>query len=122
MNWPRIGAVLLLLGGCSSHGVETGECIVLWNSGGPRSVVAAEGYTAADVTDGENKAGQLGCGFLFHSRPREPWRFYGVIVRDGAVVGNWDSTVTGSSWGTDSPEGPILVTVGVRSDGSLTEA
>lgn len=119
MKWPRIGAVLLLLGACSTHDLaEAGECITLWNDGGPRSVVAAEGHAVADVRAGENKAGQWGCSFLFHSRPREPWRIYGVIVEEGAVVGNWDSAA-GSSWGTDSPEGPILVTVGVRSDGSL---
>jgi hypothetical protein len=121
MKWSRIGAVLLLLGACSTHGAEADECISLWNHGGPRSAVAAEGYALADVSAGENKAGQWGCGFLFHSRPREPWRIYGVIVENGAVVGNWGSTVTGSSWGSDSPEGPTLVTVGVRSDGSLDE-
>jgi hypothetical protein len=94
----------------------------MWNDGGPRSAVAAEGYALADISAGENKAGQWECGFLFHSRPREPWRIYGVIVDDDAAVGNWDSTVTASSCGTDSPEGPILATVGVRSDGSLVEA
>jgi hypothetical protein len=120
MKWPRICAFLLLLGACSPHGAEAAECITLWNDGGPRGVVAAEGYAVADVTAGENKAGQWGRGFLFHSRPHEPWRFYGVIVEDGAV-GDWDS-MAGSSWGTDSPEGAILVTVNVRSDGSLNEA
>jgi hypothetical protein len=120
MHRPRIGAVLLLLGACSTHEAEAAECITLWNDGGPRGVVAAEGHTVAEVTAGENKAGQWGSGFLFHSRPRELWRFYGVIVRDGAV-GNWGS-MAGSSWGTNSPEGPIQITVAVRSDGSLDEA
>ena len=122
MKWTRVGAVLLLLGACSTHDLEeAGECITFWNEGGPRGLVAAEGHADADVTAGENKAGQRGCGFFFHSGPRKPWRFYGVIVEDGAVVGNWDS-MAGSSWGTDSPEGAILVTVRVRSDGSLNKA
>jgi hypothetical protein len=119
-TWPRIGVVLVLLGSCSSHvSAEAGECINLWNDGGPHGIVATEGYTVADVTPGENKAGQWGCGFLFHSHPGDPWRFYGITMEDGGF-GNWD-TVTGSSWGTDSPEASNVVTVGVRSEGSLNE-
>jgi hypothetical protein len=117
MRWRTTGAILLLLGGCSTH-VSANECIAHWNDGGPRDVVAAEGYATVDVTAGENKAGQWGCGFLFHSRSGEPWRIYVITVEDGAVIGDWSSAV-GSSWGTDSPDGPIRVTVEVRPNGSL---
>ena len=82
--------------------------------------MAAEDYAVAEITAGENKAGQWGCGVLFHSGRGKPWRVYVSIV-DGGVVGRWDSQ-GGSSWGTDSPEGPIDATGRVRSDGSLAKA
>jgi hypothetical protein len=121
MTWRRLAAVLLLLGACSTHvSGEASECVTLWNDGGPRGSVATEGYTLADVIPNENKAGQRGCGLLFHSGHGEPWQLYGIIIENGAI-GNWTS-VAGSSWGTDSPEGPIQVTVGVHSNGSLSPA
>jgi hypothetical protein len=114
-----IGAVLALSGACASPiPAEAQACIALWNEGGPRGVIAAEGYTEADVNAGENKASQRECGFRFHSASGEPWRIYGAIIEDDAVVGDWVS-VTGSQWGDDSPEGDVDVTVGVAPDGSL---
>ena len=120
MGWRPIGAALLVLGACASR-VSADECIAHWNDNGPRDVVAAEKYSVSDVTAGQNKAGQWGCGLLFHSGEEEPWRIYVIIVEAGSVAGNWDS-MAGSSWGIDSPEGPIQVMTGVNSDGTLDSA
>jgi hypothetical protein len=117
MGWRLLGAAMLVLAACSSQ-ASAGECIAHWNDSGPRDVVATEKHSAADITAGRNKAGQWGCGLLFHSGEGEPWRIYTIIVAAGTVAGNWDS-MAGSSWGIDSPEGPIQVTVGVTSDGTL---
>jgi hypothetical protein len=118
MRRSLVPAVLLLVTACSP--VSATDCISHWNQDGPHRDVAAEGYVVAEITSGENKAGPWGCGVLFHSGRGEPWRIYGAIV-DGGVVGRWDSQ-SGSSWGTDSPEGPIDANVPVRSDGSLAKA
>jgi hypothetical protein len=119
VNWRAIAAVLVLSAGCSTGiPAEAQECIALWNQSGPRRAIAAETYAVADVIAGENKANQHECGFRFHSAPGEPWRIYGAIIEDRAMVGNWIS-VTGLRWGDDSPEGPVDVTVAVALDGSL---
>jgi hypothetical protein len=118
MRPSLVPAVLLIVTACSP--VSSTDCISHWNKGGPHAEVATEGYAVAEITAGENKAGQWGCGVLLHSGRGEPWRFYGALV-DGGVVGQWDSQ-GGSSWQTDSPEGPIDASVRVRSDGSLANA
>jgi hypothetical protein len=114
-------ALLLLSGGCSTPvSAEARECIAHWNDSGPRGIVAEEGYVLAELTAGENKAGQGECGFLFHAGEGEPWRVYGIIVEGGAALGTWSSQA-GSAWGTDSPEGEIVATVHVRTDGGLDQ-
>lgn len=90
-----------------------------WNEDGEHATVAAEGYLVADITVGENKAGQKECGALFRSAPRRPWRVYAGVVEEGTVL-RWD-TQFGSSWTVDSPEGPIDATVRVRPDGTLAQ-
>jgi hypothetical protein len=72
----------------------------------------------ADVTAGEDKTGAWGCDLLFHTGSSQPWRFYGITVEDGAVIGDWVSAL-GYSWGADSPDGPIQATVEVLPNGRL---
>lgn len=110
---------MLLQAACSAS-LSVDDCIRHWNDGGPRGVVAEEGYALAEVYAGRNKAAQWGCGMVFHSDRGEPWRSFGAIVEESSV-GVWD-TQTGESWGTDSPEGADPTTVGVRTDGTLRDA
>ncbi len=114
----RIGviAVLVLVAGCSGP-LSAADCVTHWNESGPHADVAAERFAIAEISAGDNKAGQWGCGLLFHTGPGKPWRDYVAIV-EGGVAGHWDSQ-GGSSWGNDSPEGPIQATVRVRADGTL---
>jgi hypothetical protein len=109
--------LLVAAGGCSGS-FKPSDCVAAWNEDGPHAAIAAEGLAVAEITVGEDKAGQTGCGALFHSAPRQPWRFYGGVVEGGMVV-RWD-TQAGSSWTVDSPEGPIDATVRVRPDGGLS--
>jgi len=110
-------ALLIAAVGCSSF-FSASDCVASWNEDGPHATIAAEGYVVAEISVGENKAGQTGCGALFHSAPRRPWRVYGGVV-EGRTVLRWD-TQAGSSWTVDSPEGPIDATARVRPDGTLT--
>jgi hypothetical protein len=109
-------AVLVLLAGCSKPLPAT-DCISHWNESGPHADVAFDGFATAEVTAAENKAGQWQCGLLFHSDRGEPWRIYWTSLDEG-TLGLW-GTVGGSSWGTDSPEGPIEAMVRVTLDGRL---
>ena len=110
--------VLILLAGCSgSRSASAKGCADEWNRDGPHSEVAAERFSVAELTVGENKADQPECGLLFHTDPGNPWHIYYVVWNED-VRGPWGS-VGGSSWGTDSPEGEIETTVQVRPDGTL---
>jgi hypothetical protein len=110
--------VLFLLAGCSgSLSASAKGCVDEWNRDGPHAEVAAERFSDAEVTVGENKANQPECGLLFHIDPRDPWRIYWVVWNED-VRSPWGS-VGGSSWGTDSPEGQIEASVQVRPDGTL---
>ena len=104
--------------GCASS-FKASDCVAAWNEDGPHAVIAAEGFTVAEIGVGEDKAGQTGCGAIFHSAPRRSWRFYGGVVEGGTVL-RWD-TQAGSSWTVDSPEGPTDATVRVRPGGTLVE-
>jgi hypothetical protein len=117
MSWGLVPLVLLPLAGCSSVSGQARDCIDEWNRDGPHAEVAAEGFSVAELTAGENKALQPGCGLLFHTDPGRPWRIYWVVWNED-VRGPW-GYVGGSSWGTDSPEGEVETTVQVRTDGTL---
>lgn len=108
---------LLSLAACSVPFGRAGVCVDEWNRDGPRADVAAEGFSLAEVTAGENKALQPECGLLFHTQPGEPWRIYWVVWNED-VRSPW-GYVGGSSWVTDSPEGEIEATLQVRHDGTL---
>jgi hypothetical protein len=111
-------ALLIAAVGCSTPLTgSAADCVAWWNRYGDHATIATEGYAVAEVTAGENKAGQSGCGALFHSAPRRPWRVYGGVLQ-GDAVRRWD-TQAGSSWTVDSPEGPIDATLRVRPDGTL---
>jgi hypothetical protein len=110
--------VLCLVVGCSADlSGSAKDCVDEWNRDGAHTAVAAEGFAVAELTVGENKALQPGCGLLFHTERGNLWRVYAVVWNEG-VRGPWDS-LGGSSWGIDSPEGDVEATVKVRPDGTL---
>lgn len=108
---------LLPLAGCSLPLGHAGDCVDEWNRDGPHADVAAEGFSVAELTAGGNKALQPECGLLFHTDPGQPWRIYWVVWNED-VRSPW-GYVSGSSWGTDSPEGEIESSLQVREDGTL---
>jgi len=110
--------LVLTLAGCGSTSASrAGRCARIWNEEPPADL--SEGFDEAIVYRWTDKAGDDGCGVIFHSGRGSEWVIFGGVVDDGRV-GHW-SRVVGERWGEDSPEGgPTEPNVTVLPGGLLT--
>jgi hypothetical protein len=108
---------MMLVGCDSTTASEPARCARIWNEEPPADL--SERFDEAIVYRWTDKAGDDGCGVIFHSGRGSEWVIFGGGVDDGHVT-HWSREV-GEGWGEDSPEGdvPTDPNVVVRPGGRL---